>query len=274
MFFLLSTIAIWITPLPWDPMGNSRLFSSFLFTLIFTTSQLGPVCALARTNTLRCPQLVLERPTSTWVSLCLSLPQGSLTSHDYKHKISYWKRFKLTTLTEDQQPTTITIFPEWSSIPLNLWGGAWTCQGHHKKRATNATPPPPLVPPWLVPTSVQKADHLGIKPLGRNRNLEFVAKSSGTEETRTTSEFLLHVSWTPACETLAGKMSWRRKLRNRIKPTKGQKRIGPFLPCSQLIFGTLAQILWALGSPSSASGPTNFLKSLLTHRYSKSGRSW
>jgi hypothetical protein len=40
-----------------------------------------------------------------------------------------------------------------------------------------------------VPTSVQKADHLGIKPLGRNRNLEFVAKSFGTEET--TSEFLL-----------------------------------------------------------------------------------
>jgi hypothetical protein len=41
----------------------------------------------------------------------------------------------------------------------------------------------------MVPTSVQKADHLGIKPLGRNRNLEFVAKSFGTEET--TSEFLL-----------------------------------------------------------------------------------
>ena len=112
--FLLSTIAIWITPLPWDPMGNSRLFSSFLFTLIFTTSQLGPVCALARTNTLRCPQLVLERPTSTWVSLCLSLPQGSLTSHDYKQTISNWKRFKLTTLTEDQQP--ITIFPEWMIV--------------------------------------------------------------------------------------------------------------------------------------------------------------
>jgi hypothetical protein len=95
-----------------SPMGShGQLAPFFLFPFHADFHDLSAWASVRfSTNTLRCPQLVLERPTSTWVSLCLSLPQGSLTSHDYKQTISNWKRFKLTTLTEDQQP--ITIFPE------------------------------------------------------------------------------------------------------------------------------------------------------------------